>query len=101
MAEKSPFFSRQISVGNVLQIGVMIIGLTVGWITMDLRSQGNHQALSEIGVDMQDLQEDLDTLDVRLRNVETEQARADERFGSILAILSRIDARLERIEESQ
>lgn len=98
MSDKPPLFSRQISVGNVLQIGIMIVGLTIGWITMDLRSQGNQEALVTISGDVADLQTDIDSLDARLRNVETEQARADERFGSILAILSRIDARLERIE---
>jgi hypothetical protein len=98
MAEKSPIFLRSISVGNVIQIGVMIIGLTVGWITMDMRSQGNTQALQALGTDITSIQDDIDGFDARMRVVETEQARADERFGSILSLLSRIDARLERIE---
>ncbi|OOY16709.1 hypothetical protein [Thioclava sp. DLFJ4-1] len=37
----------------------------------------------------------------RLRSIETQQARSDEKFSNILGYLTRIDARLERIEQGK
>lgn len=38
-------------------------------------------------------------LDDRVRRLESQQARSDERYSSILSYLARIDTRLERIEQ--
>ena len=42
-----------------------------------------------------------DAMEARLRTLENSQARSDERFSSILTYLSRIDNRLERIEQGR
>ncbi|MBI6628313.1 hypothetical protein JAO82_00325 [Pontibaca sp. S1109L] len=40
-------------------------------------------------------------IEVRVRSLEQSKARDDERFAHILAMLSRIDSRLERIERGR
>ncbi|OOY15380.1 hypothetical protein BMI85_16055 [Thioclava sp. DLFJ4-1] len=39
--------------------------------------------------------------EIRIRAIETQQARQDEKFNNILGYLTRIDARLERIEQGK
>ena len=90
---RKPTFLNQISVGNLLQILVLLVGLTSAWFVMDTRSKINSGYISEIRTDVADLQ-------TRMREVERSQARSDERFSNILTLLARIDKRLERIEQN-
>lgn len=87
---------NQISLGNIIQIGVMLVGLGAAWATMDSRSTSTEAALSSA-------QSDLDNVEARVRSLETSTAAADarneERFTTILTTLARIDARLERMEK--
>lgn len=90
-------FSNNISVGNVIQIIVMVAGLGLAWGTMDARSSTTEQSI-------RDARSMMDGLEVRLRTLETSSAAAEakneERFTAILTTLSRIDARLERMEKA-
>lgn len=45
--------------------------------------------------------DEITSINTRLRSIENQQARADERFSNILGYLTRIDARLERIEQGK
>lgn len=97
-----PTFSWQISFGNLVQLAVLLVGITAGWVIIDGRSQSNQRGVDEIKalvVQMGDRQETYqrDT-DVRLRFLESQWVRSDERNTSILTLLGRVDARLERIE---
>lgn len=100
--QEKPKFSWQISLGNVLQIGSMIVGLTVGWMALESRSKQNEMRLDALDSTITSIQTQVlngqNKTDARLGSLEQDRARADERFSNILALLSRIDTRLERIE---
>ena len=89
-----PKVSWQISIGNIIQMAVFLVTLAVGWATLSAQVGANTDAIREsVAVRA--------AFEVRVRTIETSYARADERMTSICALLSRIDARLERIEQGQ
>lgn len=94
MTDRAPVYTRQISFGNILQILALVIGLGAGWFAMDHRSQTNTEQVIKARAELEEIE-------VRLREVERDQARADERYSNMLTLLARIDARLERIEAAQ
>ena len=69
-----PEVKNQITSGNLIQIGVMLVALATGWAALDARSGANARAI-----------EDHET---RLRTLERD----------VLSGLTRIDGRLARIE---
>lgn len=88
----------QITKGNIWSIGATLatfigMGATVLWSysTTDARTTENAKAIM-------DARAERGQMEIRLRSLETQQARADERFSNILSYLARIDSRLERIE---
>ena len=89
-----PQFSMSLNLGHLLQIGTLIIAATVGWVTMDARTSSNSDGIKS-------LRKDLIAAETRIRAVETSSVRADERMQGIFTLLSRIDARLERIEDGK
>lgn len=91
MTVRTPKYNNWFSFGNVITILFGVITATGMFFVMDARSQSNRTYITEIKRDLKDVQDDV-------VNLEKEQARADERFGSILGLLERIDTRLERIE---
>ena len=82
---------NQISLGNIIQIGVMVIGVGLAWGVMSARSTQTEKDLSLA-------QSALTAIEVRVRNLEQSDARNDERLNTILDTLARIDKRLERME---
>jgi hypothetical protein len=88
-----PTFQWQISLGHVIQIAMLVAAAGIGWATFDARITANEKSVVR-AVDVQGQMEG------RLRALETATARSDERLTSILNMLARIDARLERIERS-
>lgn len=87
-----PEFTPAISLGNLIQIAVLLIGLGGAWAV--LSTNLDYQA-SRIAANSAAIRE----METRVRTLEADAARADERFTNILALLSRIDNRLERIEK--
>lgn len=61
--------------------------------------QGLVGSVNTLTETVEELKSERQAVDGRIRLLETAQARADERFTNILALLSRIDQRLERIEQ--
>lgn len=94
-----PKFSMTFNLGHLLQIGSLVIAITVGWMTLEARTAQNARHAEQNTKDVADLRRGLENTVGRVRSVETSTARADERLQSIFALLARIDARLERIEE--
>ena len=90
----TPTLTSQISLGNLLQMGVTLAALAFGWAMLDARSATNAVAIVK-------LQEENNAFESRLRGLETQVARADERYVAILDMLARIDKRLERIEQGK
>lgn len=86
-------FKKQISLGNIIQIGVMLVGGALAFAALDARTANNTEKIAG-------LSQSAEALEGRVRLLETNLARADERFASIINLLARIDARLERIERS-
>lgn len=87
MGEARPRYSGQISLGNVIQLVGMLAAVSAGYAVLRSDVSNNAEQIAKLGF-----------LEVRVRSLETEAARADERFANILTFLARIDGRLERIE---
>lgn len=88
-----PTFTSQISLGNWITIGAMIGTLAVGWGLLQAQQAANQLAIVKI-------ETELTSMEIRVRKLETEDARAQERISSMLTLLNRIDSRLERIERN-
>jgi len=91
-----PAFEWQISLGNVIQIALLLVAGAIGGATFDARITANETAIKNGMADVRRIDADHEQ---RLRTMETSNARAAERFTSIVALLARIDSRLERIEK--
>lgn len=85
-------YKPQITLGNLIQIGVTVFAVGAGYATLDGRITKNGESIDTNKTI-------ISAQDTRLRDLETSRARFDERFTNILALLSRIDAKLERIEQ--
>lgn len=100
-----PRFTDQISLGNVIQIGVILAAAVAAFVTFKSETEQNarewREAATERSIIEREAAEERGKFDVRLRTLENQQARADERFSSILSYLARIDGRLERIEQDR
>ncbi|MCA1337348.1 hypothetical protein [Pseudooceanicola marinus] len=95
-----PEFTRNISFGNVLVLVGMIVTGTATFVAVDARTQANAAEIARSVAEIDEAALRVADLERRTRALENELARADERFSSILGLLSRIDARLERIERT-
>lgn len=89
-----PKMNWQISIGNIVQIAIFLVTLAVGWTTLSAQVGNNTEAI-RAAVEVRN------DFEMRVRAIETSYARADERMSSIYALLSKIDSRLERIEQSR
>ncbi|HEY0329162.1 MAG TPA: hypothetical protein VGC77_08675 [Rhodopseudomonas sp.] len=69
-----PEIKNQITLGNAIQIGVMLVALALGWAALDWRSQSSAATVSDH--------------EARLRSLERDVLRG----------LTQIDERLSRIE---
>ncbi len=86
-----PQYAPPLSLGHIL---TMISLLAAGAIAFgEVQGQAAQNAAAVTSLAAQ-----VDGQETRLRVVETEIARSDERLSNILTLLSRIDNRLERIE---
>lgn len=85
-------YKRQISFGNLVQIAVTLVTVTLAYAAVNATAASNKDKLGQVEVVQGDMER-------RLRTLESSQARSDERFSSILTYLNRIDNRLERIEQ--
>lgn len=92
----------KVSVGNLLNLAALLVAVAVGWGVMTERGEHTRSEMTDI---KEGLRQEVATrrdgqgaLEARIRTLESSQARADERFNSVLQVLGRIEARLERIE---
>lgn len=89
-----PQYQPTISLGNLLQIGALLVAVTGSYFLVKADTEANADAITK-------LQAAQERGDARIRALETNAARSDERLQSILGLLNRIDARLERIENNE
>lgn len=93
MIEK-PRVTPYISTGNLITIFFGFVTAAGMFFMMDARSQNNAD-------DIVALMAEVESHDDKINDLYLTQARSDERFNSILELLSRIDQRLEKIEALQ
>lgn len=89
-----PSFIWQLSIGNVIQIALLLLAAGIGWATFDARISTVETSTTTI------IQVQADHA-TRLRRAETDAARSDERMNHILSLFAQIDKRLERIEQRE
>lgn len=97
-----PDVEYKISLGNMLNMAGLIVAVAVAWGIMSERGETTRTQMQEVRDTLKQevdaRRESLSSIEARVRTLESSQARADERFNSVLQILGRIEARLERIE---
>jgi hypothetical protein len=86
-----PSFNTSISLGNILTLVPLLVAGAVAWAQVQGMAASNERSIAA-------LRADVTRQESRLRATEMSSARTDERLSSILGLLTRIDARLERIE---
>ena len=98
----TPKIDNRISLGNILTIAGLIFAAAVAWGVMSERADQTKGHMEEL---RQTLRQEVSTrreaqgaLESRVRTVESNLARAEERNNAVLQVLGRIEARLERIE---
>lgn len=87
----SPQLTPTISFGQVLQIAILVFGIGAGYAMLSSQGEGNEVALRIAS-------EERKSLEIRVRGLELQNARAQEQYSAIIGILSKMDARLERME---
>jgi hypothetical protein len=92
----------KISYGNILNFVGLLVAVAVAWGIMSERSDNTKDQLEALRTTLQQevatRRDAQSSIESRVRALESSQARADERFNSVLQVLGRIEARLERIE---
>jgi outer membrane murein-binding lipoprotein Lpp len=96
-----PKFLNQISLGTWITIIMIAVGGAGAFQAVRSDTESIKEALSYVRSEIDATRQEGDAVASRVRVLENEQARADERFSNILAFLTRIDGRLERIERGQ
>lgn len=86
-------YKPQITLGNLIQIASMLVLVTIAFQALNGKATANAEAISKTTLELK-------AQDARLRALETATSRSDERLTNMIAILNKIDARLERIELS-
>ena len=89
-----PTFSTQISLGNVIQLVVLMLTMAGGWFSLDNRVANNTRDLKNTVLQQREIVQ-------RLRIAENEITRSDERFTRILEFMARINSRLDAIERQR
>lgn len=107
-----PTIEKTITTGNILSIltmlgslGVMIVTITIAWGKMDARIAGVDQRATVTAESLSALKTEraagVAAMEARVRGLETAGARTDTQLRSIEQLLTRIDNRLERMEQER
>ena len=105
----SPSFDPKISVGNILVLLAMLVSTGVAWgaARMEISAIRDQQAaqaarLADLYQRLEQSARDravsLGAHDARIRNLESTGARQDARLDAILQVVTRIEARIDRME---
>lgn len=92
----------EITAGSLINLLAIVGGIAIGWGVLNERAQNTREGLDTLTATLAQeanfRRESLNALESRIRVLEAAQARADERYSSLLQILTRIEVRLERME---
>ena len=86
-----PSITPNISLGNLLNIFAMIVAVAIAWANISNVAQANARDVAKNDLRINDVE-------VRVRTLENNQSRTDERLVNIIEMLNRIDGRLEKME---
>jgi hypothetical protein len=86
-----PSITPNISLGNLLNILAMIVAVSIAWANISNVAQANSRDVGKNDLRINDVE-------VRVRTLENNQSRTDERLINIIEMLNRIDGRLEKME---
>jgi hypothetical protein len=86
-----PSITPNISLGNLLNIFAMIVAVAIAWANINNVAQANSR-------DVMKNDQRINDVEVRVRTLENNQSRTDERLINIIEMLNRIDGRLEKME---
>lgn len=86
----APEFTPTISFGNVIQILVFVVGISGSYFMMSAQAAENARAIDTIIAYNS-------ALEARIRKVEQDQVRSEEKFANILVVLGRIEVQLDRM----
>jgi hypothetical protein len=87
-----PEMTQTISLGNVLTIGALLASIGGGWVVMQERSEANQLAIQQLESGQRAR---FAELELRVRALENQAARSDERFAAIMQTLARIERKIE------
>lgn len=97
-----PKIENRLSLGNIINLLALIAAIAVGWGVMSERGDQTREQMNSVreilSKEVNARRDSQAALESRIRALESSQARADERFNSVLHVLGRIEARLERFE---
>ena len=86
-----PSITPNISLGNLLNILAMLIAVVVAWSNISNVAQANAKDLTKIDKRVTDFE-------MRVRTLENNATRVDERLLNIIGMLTKIDDKLEKME---
>lgn len=100
-----PVFTPNLSFGNVLTIVTLIVGGAIAWgqMSAQLSAERDLRLASQVQFEQSlDVTSDNNAkVEQRLRDLEQQQARVDERFTMILTLMTDLKAQVTKLAEKQ
>jgi outer membrane murein-binding lipoprotein Lpp len=98
-----PNFTPDMSFGNIITIVTLVVGIALSWGQMsaqisserDLREADQEQVSESLAAAV----DTNDKVEQRLRNIEQQQARVDERFTMIISLMTDLKAQVAQLAE--
>lgn len=100
-----PRIDQNISLGSIINLAALLAAVAVAWGVLSERSAATEKDISALSSALEregsNRRGQDAALEARIRQVESNLARAEERNNAVLQVLGRIEARLERIEQGR
>lgn len=98
-----PNFTPDLSFGNIITILTLIVGMALAWgqMTAQISSERELREADQVQVtrSLASTAETNDKVEQRLRNIEQQQARVDERFSMIISLMTDLKAQVAQLAE--
>ena len=86
--------TSEISLGNLLSMGTVVVGISVGWATLRAEVTAMHTSDKRLEALIEQARADATQREARIRALELGAGRTEEKLISILATLNRIEQQL-------
>ena len=94
-----PVFTRTISFGNVVQIATLLLAVGAGWATLNGELGNVGEDVEAVSARVDDGAAQRAAVEVRVRALEIEAARADERYSQLVTMIAAIRDSIIRLEQ--